>query len=69
MNEDEAIRDCYEYYQIKGGYRIVKWFLLKAPFFVYFVLFVPLGKLSINFKGKLLLKLALIMLLTGQQLT
>lgn len=38
-------------------------------FFVYFVLFVSLDKLTINFKGKLLLKLALIMVLTGQQLT
>jgi len=37
--------------------------------FVYFVLLVPLGKLSTNFKGKLSLKLALIMVLTGQQLT
>lgn len=38
-------------------------------FFVYFVLFVSLDKLTINFKVKLLLKLALIMVLTGQQLT
>lgn len=52
MNKDQAICDCSECYQIKGGYKVVKGFLLKV-LFVYFVLFVPLAKLSINFKGKL----------------
>lgn len=65
--DDEAV---FEYYWIKGGYRTVKGFLVKCFFlFVYFVLFVSLDKLTINFMGKLLLKLALIMVLTGQQLT
>lgn len=70
MKKDEAIYYCYEYYWIKGRYRTVKGFLVKCFFlFVYFVLFVSLDKLTINFKGKLLLKPALMMVLTGQQLT